>query len=369
MSTPALKKGATPYYEETYDKEAESRRASRLFSIFAVLLVAILLLWIWFHLPYLFVKGVDNPWKWFDRKSDDPTRYLDWLLASLGGVLLYVLAEVAKWKPKIRTKEARFRENTAWYISTVLKGPIIAVVVLWLLTTLELKIGGTNGESGVGVDFANMVPIVLTGAAFILGFYSRVARTQLDEIARFLFRRAWALAQELFEVAPREAKVVFEKQLQFKTDPLADVTWTADTGTIDASGLYTAPKRSETATPGTRVLIRAALRSDPSISGVATVTLVPFKLVAEKTEMVYGESQQLSVEGAPSEGLDWEYSLGTMEGFKYTAPSQQEAEDAGVNEVTITAKRKLKEGEKEEDRKEDVDSLTIKLIPAASPSG
>jgi len=210
---------------------------------------------------------------------------------------------------------------------------------------------------------------VLSAAAFILGFYSRVARKQLDEIARFLFRRAWALAQELFEVVPRETKVIFGKQLQFKTDPLADVTWTADMGTIDASGLYTAPQRSDTATPGTRALIRAALRSDPSISGVATVTLVPFKLVAEKTQMAYEESQQFSVDSPPPEGVDLEASLGKIEGFTYEAPTKEEAEKEGITEVTVTAKRKLKEGEKEEDRKEDVDSLTIKLISAASPSG
>jgi hypothetical protein len=72
---------------------------------------------------------------------------------------------------------------------------------------------------------------------------------------RWLYTRAWALAHEEFGIGPREPKAIFGKQFQFKTDPVADVTWSAEgLGTIDGSGLYTAPQRSETATPGTRVL-------------------------------------------------------------------------------------------------------------------
>ncbi|MFN2219588.1 MAG: hypothetical protein ACK2UA_13350 [Anaerolineae bacterium] len=276
---------------------------------------------------------------------------------------MYALSNIATYLPKVETEEANFRAYTGWYVSTVLRSCIIAMVVLWLLTTLNLEVG-----SGLGVDFKKMPPIVLTGTAFILGFYGRVARAQLDEIVRFLFRRAWLLAKERFGVVPQAGKVVFGKQQQFKVDPPADVTWSAGMGTIDAAGLYTAPPRSDAAGPGTRVLIRASLQGEPSISSVATVTLVPFKLIAEKSEMVYGESQQLSVDSMPPEGVELSTEHGTLSDFRYEAPS----EDEGITEVTITATRKPRaidgdEAEKakeEEAAKQDCDSITIRLKKA-----
>jgi len=291
-------------------------------------------------------------WQWVPRQG--ALSYVDWLLASLAGGCVYALANVARFLPKIKTEEAHFRAFTGWYASTVLRGCIIALVVLWLLTNLDLTIG-EGSEVGLNLDVENVPEIALTAAAFILGFYGRVARAQLDEVTRFLFRRAWLKANEQFEVVPRKIKVVFGKQFQFRTDPIASVAWSAGKGTIDGAGLYTAPQSSE-ATAGTNVLIRAALQLDPSLSSVATVTLVPFRVVAQKSYMAYGTSQQMSVDGAPEEGVSWECSLGKMDGLAYIAPTKEEAETAGVSEVTITAT-----SNKADAKPEDRDSSVIKL--------
>lgn len=354
-----------PYYEG-YDQRAELRRGTILFIVFLVLTVVAMLGWTLYHLPNLFAAAPDTKhieykeyarspqlwyWNWAERKGVQ--QYLDWLLASLAGGSLFALSSVARFLSRVEAKKARFRAFTGWYITIVVRGCIIAMVVLWLLTRMNLEVG-----SGLVIETSKMPSIVLAAIAFILGFYGHVARSQLDEIVRSLFPRAWALANEGFGIRPKEIKVIFGKQVQFRIDPVADVTWSAESlGTVDGSGLYTAPPRSESATPGTRGLVRAALRSDPSISQVATVTLVPFIVVSEKFEMAYDETQQLSVDGLPEGGVAWECNLGTIDqAGKYTAPKKAEAEEKGIKEVTITA-RSAKEGAKPED----LDSVVIRL--------
>ncbi|MBN1814406.1 MAG: hypothetical protein JXA14_21380 [Anaerolineae bacterium] len=360
----------TPYYEE-YSPKREVRRGTILFIVFFVLTVVAVLGWAQYRLPNLYAPppGEKHPeyqdykddpllwhWKWVDR--EDEQQYLDWLLASLAGGSLYVLANIARFLPKVKTKEAQFRAFTGWYLSTVLRGCIIALVVLWFLTKVSFSIGGGadgGGGAGVAVDFTDMPGIVLSAIAFILAFYGRVARNQLDEIVRFLFPRAWALAHEAFEIVPKGGKVIFGGQLQFRTDPVADVTWTVEgQGSIDGTGLYTAPQRSDSVTPGTRASIRAALRTDPSISRVATVTLVPFKVVGEEI-MGYGASQELSVDGAPSAGVKWILepdSAGKLDTSTnvYSAPCSGEGHD----QVMITAVSK-------EQDSEDSDSIIVKF--------
>ena len=186
-ATAHVEQVSTPYYRKPYDKKAEHRRGYWLLGIFAFLSVATLFLWIWHHVPDLFAEEGQWTWQTFEDMHD----YLDWFLASLIGVLVYVMANVGQFLPKIAKEEANFRAYTGWYVSTIIRGVIIAQVVMWLLINLELKVSG----DAIALSFGAMPPIVLTGAAFILGYYSRVARAQLDEITRMLFSKAWLLAK------------------------------------------------------------------------------------------------------------------------------------------------------------------------------
>jgi hypothetical protein len=52
--------GRIPYYEG-YDKEAERNRGVILFSVFAVLFLITLFLWIWRHIPGMFLG--DGTWR------------------------------------------------------------------------------------------------------------------------------------------------------------------------------------------------------------------------------------------------------------------------------------------------------------------
>ena len=223
MSPNRPKEVIKPHYEE-YSQKAELRRGTILFIVFFVLTVVAVLGWAQYHLPNLFVPApgekhreyqeyTESPllwqWKWVERAGEQ--QYLDWFLASLAGGCLFALSNIARFLTKVETKKARFRAFTGWYLSTVVRGCVIALVVLWLLTRLNLQVG-----SGLDIKIGEMPSIVLAAMAFILGFYGRVARNQLDEIVRSLFPRAWALAHEQFGIGPKEPKVIFGKQLQFK---------------------------------------------------------------------------------------------------------------------------------------------------------
>jgi hypothetical protein len=366
---------SSQYFDDRYDKAAEHRRGIILLWIFAALFFGVLFLWVWYHLPGMF-KG---SWTWsfpalaLDAKTKMITAgtlgpaIIDWLLAALAGALLYALTNIAGHLPKVQRRSAQFRAFTGWYFVNLLSGGVIAVIVLLLLTNLSV----TLGEGAVTLDFAKMPGAMLTGAAFILGFYGHVAKAQLDEIASTLFRRAWLVAEGRFHIAPADVKVIFGKQQQFRISPPADVTWSAERGTIDGTGLYTAPQRSDAVTPGSRVQIRAALQADSTITDVAAVTLVPFILLADHLQMTAGESQQLRVDSPPSEGVALEAKYGATDGLKYTAPSADDLKAKGISEDIVTARRKPKavagddaaKKKEEETAKLDFDSITIKLEP------
>ena len=363
----------TEYFDDRYDKAAEHKRGITLLRIFAVLFLIVLFLWVWYHQPGMFSRK----WTWsfpalaIDEKSKTITdatlgpAIIDWMLAALAGALLYALTNVARYLPKVQRRSAQFRAFTGWYFVNLLSGGIIAVIVLLLLTNLSV----TLGEGAVTLDFAKMPAALLTGAAFILGFYGHVAKAQLDEIASTLFRRAWLVAEGRFHIAPVAVKVIFGKQQQFKASPPADVSWTAERGTIDGTGLYTAPQRSDTVTPGSRIQIRAALQADSTITDVASATLVPFILLADRLLMSAGESQQLRIDNPQAEGIALEAKYGATDGLKYTAPSAEDIQSKGISEDTIIARRKPKEidgddaakKQEEEAAKLDFDSITIQL--------
>jgi hypothetical protein len=313
------------------------RRAKWLFGIILVFFLFLLFGWVAMHLhpeqwwpPKMQWVGPDDeaykkpPWQWFD-----------WLLSSLIGVLLYALVNVAYW---YHEKRPRFIEFTPWYISTVLKGPIMAFIIMLFVTSVSLEV------SGLTVDFKKLGPNVLLVAAFVLGFYSRVAREQLNLIVKALFAKAYSKAEELFNIVPRRAQVRFGQSVLFRTSPATEVTWLASAGKIE-NGTYTAPKMGEEDAKSGQVVQITAVPKDPNVPrATAQVTLVPFEIVG-KAKIAYkaAESYQLAPEQAG--GVTWSVSpeisgSSIDEQGVYKAPTQQAVKEAGVEKVTITATSK-----------------------------
>jgi len=263
-----------------------------------------------------------------------PLLWVDWLLIALVGVLLYVLSSAAYWYTK---RQRRFVDFTPWYLSTILKGPIVAFVILLFLTKLQVKL------SGIDLDFGKLDANVLIVAAFVLGFYSRVAREQLNQIVKALFGKAYSVAEEAFSIVPANATVVFGGSVQLRTSAAVDVTWLASAGQMQ-DGLYTAP--SAEAVSGQVVQI-TAVPKDPNIPrAVAQVTLVAFEIVG-KTQIGYEASATYQVKPAPDSGVTWSVAP-TLVGASisdegvYTAPSKAVAEAAKVRKVIISATEKEK---------------------------
>jgi hypothetical protein len=240
------------------------------------------------------VKNVDA----VQKASLEP---LTWVLAALIGSSLYLLSEIATYYPKIKEVSedgsmADFKKYTFWYISTLVKAPILAVVVMWLLVNLKIEIGQGTNAVGVSVNFKDFSAIIKIGASFILGFYGRVARKQLDIIAKYLFTRAWALAEQGFElVVPSPAIILLKDKFTFKTNPLADVVWTTNIGTIDAEkGDYTAPE--DLSQHNSELIVRASLRNEPSATSFEKVTLKAFDIKTDNTTLEVDQELTMSLE-------------------------------------------------------------------------
>jgi RHS repeat-associated protein len=119
------------------------------------------------------------------------------------------------------------------------------------------------------------------------------------------------------------------------------VTWTANAGTINASGLYTAP--SSITTPQTAT-ITATSQADNSTTGTATVTLSPpisVSVTPTTVTLFGGQTKQFSatVNNASNKTVTWTMTPATGAGTisssgLYTAPASIAAQQT----VTITAK-------------------------------
>jgi hypothetical protein len=114
-------------------------------------------------------------------------RWLEWLLVSLVGVCVYLLWNVAVW---YRENKADFKAYRPWYRATAAKGPVVALIVLLALTSTKFQVG-VGSTLNVGIDFGQASDTVLLIAAFLLGFYSRLAMNLLGRITGYLFGSAY----------------------------------------------------------------------------------------------------------------------------------------------------------------------------------
>jgi len=294
---------------------------------------------------------------WFpDRKPEsyDPIDPLTWVLAALIGAALYLMGQIATYYPKIKEKldpnyQNDFVGSTYWYASTLLRAPVLTVVILWLLTNLSVDMGGTTpSDSGILLDFSKFPDIVNLGIAFILGFYGRVARKQLDVIAKYLFTKAWALAELGFDItAPEE--LLLGETYSFKTEPKMDVVWSANPGSIGAdSGVYTAPSKFEGGVD--QAVILAYLRSEPSATYVKQIKIKLFRIKADKTDAAPGDSltltldkkvdkfedKEIDLKGAVWECKDGGLVMDGKTGESITVSVPKDAKEGKVYTVTAT---------------------------------
>jgi hypothetical protein len=296
---------------------------------------------------------------WGLDKEADWVKYLTWLFAALVGSSAYLIWNVGFWYQRIRAsdknKRADFKKYKLWYTSTLLRAPVLAVVLLWILTNLKIDLGGTqagNGgvDVGVTINFHELPEIVLLGVAFILGYYGRVAQEQLNIITKAIFPRAYAIANTEFAILAPKVLLLKEKY-SFKVEPITDVVWTTDVGTVDAdSGAYIAP--DDLAKVDQKATIRAALRSEPSVSQCESVLLKLFK-ISGKTNLKSAESDviftlETRVDDVKLEEAIWDCEAGTLsvtkgKEVKFTAPLL----NANETEKQVKISAKLKHGEKD----------------------
>lgn len=121
-------------------------------------------------------------------------RWLEWMVVSLIGICTYLIWNISLW---YRRPEAQFIDYTPWYRATATRGPIIALVILLALTNISFQVdlpaseGAASDAFDFGIDFGQASEPVLLITAFLLGFYSRLAKDLLGRIARAIFGQTY----------------------------------------------------------------------------------------------------------------------------------------------------------------------------------
>ncbi|MCP4139353.1 MAG: hypothetical protein GY755_03520 [Chloroflexi bacterium] len=289
-------------------------------------------------------------------------RYLAWVFAALTGASVYLIGQIATYYPKIKKKEedgdkADFKKYTYWYASTFLKAPILALVVMWFLANLNINFGDAE-TTGVAIDFSKIGPYAMIGIAFVLGFYGRVARKQLDVIAKSLFTRAWALAEEGFElVIPGPKSILLNSTHAFTTTPPMEVLWSATVGEMNPEkGTYQAP--NSIAADEQEVIIRASLRAEPASTSFDKMTLKAIRIKDGDIEIKKGDKITLSLE-TKMEEIDpakakWEVIGSENNNLSDSATYEFEGNEKGTYTLLATAEHveKVKEENEEADQQQ-----------------
>ena len=221
-----------------------------------------------------------------------------WVFAALLGVVSYLLYNLSQWYRRLEDKDPRnkadFIKHTYWYVVTLVNAPFLTVVVMALLSSATISLAEDN--SGLSVAFGDLNPLLQSGLAFILGYYSRTTRAQLNLFAKALLPRAWMMAENKFDVRGPKS-VMLGSTGAFSVEPPADVVWNLSDSavTIDpTSGQLSAP--ADVTQDGKLITVRAALRADQSISAIAETTLRAIRITAVPETAAVGETVTLGIE-------------------------------------------------------------------------
>lgn len=214
--------------------------------------------------------------------NSGPRLWIDWILWGVVGVGTYLLIQAAQYYRKIPEGKGDFINETPWYLTQLLTGPLIAFVVLALLTQIDFSILGQTEETAISVNLNQLPYDAMFGIAFLLGFFSRVTRKLLGLITQSLFRPAWSAAAGTFDILikgdPNATRIESEGRVVFTTEPfLSDLEWKVSEGELDGA-TYRAPKAEEQ----THEVVVTALVNDGSHRKVArTFDIVPHKYEIE----------------------------------------------------------------------------------------
>jgi hypothetical protein len=306
---------------------SERRRGWLIFWLSLGLLLLTVVGWVVMHT----VTG-----KWVGPDSDTgfgkaPWQWVDWIVVALAGSFLYVVVSIAHW---LIQPQARFKAFSAWYLATVIKGPILALVILLFLTGVKVEV------SGLALDFTKLGPAILLVIAFLLGFYGTVAREQLNQVAKAVFPKAYGVAEEQFSIVPGKARVGPGMSVALKTSPYTEVTWKVVGGGSIVDGLYTAPQADQ-GQAGQEIQV-VAVPKDPNIAAAVTTVTLTTMAIDGPVKVAYKAVVQYQAAPEPSGGIDWSFvpqipGAAISKAGIFTAPTQAEAVQAGAQGVTIVA--------------------------------
>jgi hypothetical protein len=216
------------------------------------------------------------------RTSADPLQWYDWFLWALIGLAASLLIEIGRHTRLIFEGEGDFLGETPWYWAQLTTGPLIAFAILLMFTHIDLDLlTGDEAAAALEVNIHRYPIDLLIVPAFLLGFYSLVAREVLDQLMRSIFRSAWRAvyggADFKIAIRDRNGDDEIESQVAFETRPPVPVVWSATAGKIDNAGIFQPPSVDKL----TEVFITAI----PTAGGNGAVTR-KLTLVKKKFEIV-----------------------------------------------------------------------------------
>jgi hypothetical protein len=185
--------------------------------------------------------------------------------------------------------------------------------------------------------------------AFVLGFYSRVGRSVLDNIVKSLLPKAWAEANQSFEINPKNTQVVIGESTIFETTPKTDVVWATSLGTIDSVGKFTSPGSKDDCNK--TAIITAVTSGTQAIARSASVEVLPFRIDIEPSSETIDHGAEYNFIAPAAYDVDWTSTNGTInkKNGKFTSDA-----DTKIEVVTIMAK--ISKGE----MKDKYSKLTLK---------
>ncbi len=252
------------------------------------------------------------------------------------GTLVFLLSEIRRWYDRIGESGCSFIKFTPWYVINLVRGPIVATLILVALTSIEGQV------LGVSVSFTEAPFTLLVFLAGVLGYFSREARDQLEILVERAFPEAWARTRGGLSVLPKTLSLALGEAKRFTVEPDQDVVWShtpAEKGTMSADGTFTAPADQQF--KGDRIKILATSVRDPDRYAGATVTLTSPVLRIKPVNPSAKFEQQVQFQVDPDVAVNWsvEGSLGKISAKGvYTAPKKGEPAEAQPGaQVKVTA--------------------------------
>jgi len=297
-----------------------------------------ILLYLAFHFWIFDPKGGEGlVWYGITTKSGISERATDWTLWGLIGTFIYLLTEITSHYRKIEKNAPRkhsFLDFTPWYVSTLLKSPFIVLVIMLFFNAANLKLTGTDNSNGaISFQFSELDHRVSVTVAFVLGYYSRVGRSVLDNIVKSLLPKAWAEANQSFEISPKNAQVVIGESAIFQTSPKMDVVWATTLGTIDPTGKYTPSENKDDCNK--TAVITAVTSGTQAIARSASVEVLPFRIDIEPRCKSIDHGADYTFTAPPAYAVEWKSTNGTLNKNNGNFTSDL---DPQIEEVTITAR-------------------------------